>query len=130
LLEVLLVITSVEEPKMKFDRRAFSSGLAAAMMNVGVSKGNPQTPVPLRNVSALKKPYLFNDATFETFFLTSLGRSYHLGGSVGKILYLSRQVEDGNFETGFQAFKAAGDEAKGLAESSAADGHKESAREA
>jgi pimeloyl-ACP methyl ester carboxylesterase len=49
---------------------------------------------------------------------------------VGKVLYLTRQVEDGNFESAFLAFKQAGDEARALAEESESDGHKESARQA
>jgi hypothetical protein len=63
-------------------------------------------------------------------FLTSLGRAYGLAGNVDKVLYLTRQVEDGNFETAFNAFKSAGDEARTQAEESLAGGHKESARQA
>ncbi|MEI9814334.1 MAG: hypothetical protein WDO18_17570 [Acidobacteriota bacterium] len=40
------------------------------------------------------------------------------------------QVEDGNYESAFQAFKQAGDEARLLAAESASHGHKESARQA
>jgi hypothetical protein len=46
------------------------------------------------------------------------------------VLYLTRQVEDGNFESAYLAFKQAGDEARLLAEESASGGHKESARQA
>ena len=49
---------------------------------------------------------------------------------MGKVLYLTRQVEDGNFESAFLAFKQAGDEARAQAEESASHGHKESARQA
>ena len=42
----------------------------------------------------------------------------------GKVLYLTRQVEDGNFESAFLAFKQAGDEARAQAEESASRGHK------
>ncbi|HEX4166464.1 MAG TPA: prolyl oligopeptidase family serine peptidase [Bryobacteraceae bacterium] len=63
-------------------------------------------------------------------FLTSLGRAYHSAGDIGKVLYLTRQVEDSNFESAFQVFKQAGDEARAQAESSTRGGHLESARQA
>ncbi|MGH7133121.1 MAG: alpha/beta hydrolase family protein [Phycisphaerales bacterium] len=63
-------------------------------------------------------------------FLTSLGRAYYSGGNVGKVLYLTTQVEDGNFESAYQAFKKAGDEARELAKDSERRGHRESARQA
>ncbi len=75
-------------------------------------------------------PYLFQDRTFENIFLTSLGRAYHSGANAGRVLYLTRQVEDGDFESAFVAFKAAGDEARAQAEESLAGGHRESARQA
>jgi hypothetical protein len=79
---------------------------------------------------ASHRHYFFQNPTFEMIFLTSLGRAYHSGGDVGKVLYLTRQVEDGNYESAFVAFKQAGDEAKAMAEESAAAGHRESARQA
>jgi hypothetical protein len=69
-------------------------------------------------------PYLFQDRTFENIFLTSLGRAYHSGANAGKVLYLTRQVKDGDFETAFAAFKEAGDEARAQAEESMAGGHR------
>lgn len=74
--------------------------------------------------------YFFKNPTFEMIFLTSLGRAYHSGGNVGKVLYLTKQVEDGNFQSAYLAFKQAGDEARQLAEDSLVHGHKESARQA
>lgn len=63
-------------------------------------------------------------------FLTSLGRAYHSAGNVGKVLYLTRQVVDGDFESAYLAFKQAGDEARQLAEESLSRKHRESARQA
>lgn len=74
--------------------------------------------------------YFFKDPTFEIVFLTSLGRSYYSGGNPGKVLYLTRQVKDGDFESAFVNFKKAGDEARAQAEESLAFGHRESARQA
>src|SRR5208282_4842165 len=85
---------------------------------------------PAKPAGAARPPYLFKNPTFEVIFLTSLGRAYHSAGNVGKVLYLTRQVEDGNFESAFLAFKQAGDEARALAEESLSRGHGESARQA
>jgi hypothetical protein len=74
--------------------------------------------------------YFFADRTFEMIFLTSLGRAYYSGANPGKVLYLTRQVKDGDFESAFVAFRQAGDDARALAEESLAGGHRESARQA
>src|SRR5579871_3952321 len=74
--------------------------------------------------------YFFENASFEMLFLTALGRAYHSGGNPGKVLWISRQVQDGDYEGAFTGFKAAGDEARGQAEDSLAGGHRESARQA
>ena len=62
----------------------------------------------------------------EFVFLTGLGRAYYQANNVGKMLWLSKQVKDGDFEGGFQAFKAAGDEAAAIA---AASGRQRPSRE-
>jgi hypothetical protein len=114
---------------MKTDRREFGLNITAAMlgtagaMSAQVSGDRPKS-------GQASQPYFFKHPTFEYVFLTSLGRAYYLGGNVGKVLYLTRQVEDGNFESAFQAFVHAGDEARAMAEESASQGHKESARQA
>ncbi|HEY0789730.1 MAG TPA: prolyl oligopeptidase family serine peptidase [Chthoniobacterales bacterium] len=72
----------------------------------------------------------FKHPTFEYVFLISLGRAYYLAGNVGKVLYLAGQIEDGNFESAYQAYKRAGDEARAIAEESEGHGHKVSARQA
>ncbi len=77
-----------------------------------------------------RRHYFFEDRTFEMIFLTSLGRAYSSGANPGKVLYLTRQVKDGDFESAFVAFRQAGDEARALAEESLAGGHRESARQA
>jgi hypothetical protein len=46
------------------------------------------------------------------------------------VLFLTRQVKDGDFESAFVAFRQAGDEARAQAEESLAGGHRESARQA
>lgn len=76
------------------------------------------------------EPYFFRDPTFEFTFLIALGSAYYQAGDVGKILYLTRQVKDGDYEGAYQALKAAGDEAMAVAASSESRGHRESARQA
>jgi dienelactone hydrolase len=116
---------------MKADRRQFNLGLMTAVFGLGsISRSNAQSTASPAAPSNSPHHYFFKNPTFEMIFLTSLGRAYHCGGNVGKVLYLTRQVEDGNFESAYLAFKQAGDEARQLAEESAAAGHKESARQA
>jgi pimeloyl-ACP methyl ester carboxylesterase len=118
---------------MNADRRQFGLGLATSLIGLGASsqlhaqKSDDHLPAVQ---GAARTPYFFKNPTFEIIFLTSLGRAYHSGGNVGKVLYLTRQVEDGNFESAYLAFKQAGDEARALAEESMSQRHKESARQA
>jgi hypothetical protein len=118
---------------MNLDRRRFGLGLTAAMLGLSASSqvraqnASGQSSAPSGGNQA---PYFFKHPTFEMIFLTSLGRAYHSGGNVGKVLYLTRQVQDGDFEGAYLAFKEAGDEARALAEESASHGHRESARQA
>ncbi len=114
---------------MKTHRREFGLNITAALLGTaGVMPA--QIAVDQPNSGRASQPYFFKHPTFEYVFLMSLGRAYYLGGNVGKVLYLTRQVEDGNFESAFQAFFHAGDEARAMAEESASEGHKESARQA
>ncbi len=117
---------------MKSDRRQFNLGLSMTVFGLGMSQassGQKSEGYATTGSNPIHH-YFFKDPTFEMIFLTSLGRAYNCGGNVGKVLYLTRQVEDGNFESAYLAFKQAGDEARLLAEESASGGHKESARQA
>ena len=118
---------------MSVNRRQFGLGLSAMLLGANqkspllAQKSGESSAAP---VPAARPPYLFKNPTFEIIFLTSLGRAYHSAGNVGKVLYLTTQVEDGNFESAYVAFKQAGDEARAQAQESASQGHKESARQA
>ncbi len=117
---------------MTLSRRRFPFALGAATF--GFSKVGALAQVsgqaPGQVNAAGGGRYLFQDVTFENIFLTSLGRAYHSGGDVGRVLYLTRQVKDGDFESAYRVFKQAGDEALAVADESAAGGHRESARQA
>jgi hypothetical protein len=118
---------------MKPNRRQFNLGLASTVFGLGATptlRGQAANAPASQTPKEERTPYFFKHPTFEMIFLTSLGRAYHSAGNVGKILYLTRQVEDGNFESAYLAFKQAGDEARELAEESAGQGHRESARQA
>lgn len=115
---------------MQLSRRGFhfllGSSAAAAL-------GRPVAASARQETAGERKPsphYFFEDPTFEVIFLTSLGRAYHAAANPGKVLYLTRQVKDGDFESAFLAFRQAGDEARTLAEESLAGGHRESTRQA
>jgi hypothetical protein len=118
---------------MNANRRQFYLGLTTVLLGLGASpnlRAQKSEDHPTTPHGATRPPYFFKHPTFEIIFLTSLGRAYHSAGNVGKVLYLTRQVEDGNFESAYMAFKQAGDEALAQAEESASHGHKESARQA
>jgi len=116
---------------MNCDRRQFSLGVTAALIGLTASPGaHKLSDFPGARPEPTRPPYLFKNPTFEMIFLTSLGRAYHSGGNVGKVLYLTTQVEDGNFESAFTVFHQAGEEARAQAEESASRGHAESARQA
>jgi hypothetical protein len=109
---------------MGISRRSFQRFLGALALGGGSSSGMPSGDEKARS------RYFFQDATFETIFLTCLGRAYHCGANPGRALYLTRQVKDGDFESAFVTFRQAGDEARAQAEESLAGGHRESARQA
>lgn len=117
---------------MQFSRRQFGFGVSGAVFGASVAAqpvAEGQDKFAARG-GVGRPPYLFKHPTFEVIFLTSLGRAYHCGGNVGKVLYLAGQVQDGDFEGAYLAFQHAGDEARAIAENSLARGHKESARQA
>src|SRR5271154_4870925 len=112
---------------MNANRRQFSLGLTAGVLGLNMSPRLLAQASEDHPPAASKAPhptYFFKHPTFEIIFLTSLGRAYYSGGNVGKVLYLSKQVEDGNFESAYVAFKQAGDEARALPKESASRGHK------
>jgi hypothetical protein len=71
--------------------------------------------------------YFFKSPDFEFVSLTALGRAFNQAGDVGRVLYLIKQIKDGDYESAFTTYKAAGDEARALAEDSLAGGHRHSA---
>jgi hypothetical protein len=78
---------------MTFSRRRFPFVLGAATFcfsNAGAMaqvSGEASEQVNAPNGGR----YFFQNETFENIFLTSLGRAYHSGGDVGRVLYLTRQ---------------------------------------
>src|ERR1700735_3290675 len=102
---------------MNADRRQFSLGLTTAFFSLGLhdevraqsAQGHVDVPS-----GASRRPYFFKNPTFEYVFLVSLGRAYQMAGNVGKVLYLTRQIEDGNFERDYQDSKKLGDEGGAL----------------
>ncbi|MBL8541862.1 MAG: prolyl oligopeptidase family serine peptidase [Betaproteobacteria bacterium] len=123
---------------MKLTRRQFNTIVAGLGAGVTVrpeaakaqSNAQPTTSLATTPAAAHQATYFFKNSAFEYVLLTSLGRAYHRGGNVGKVLYVIRQIEDGNFESAYQALIAAGNEMRAIAEDSASGGHIESARQA
>lgn len=119
---------------MELSRKQFGLGAAAAALGMGANPAKALAQAtdnrPTTPSGAHQATYFFKDSAFEFVLLCTLGRAYHQGGNVGKTLYVIGQIEDGNFESAYQALIAAGDEARVMAEESASGGHAESARQA
>jgi hypothetical protein len=125
---------------MKLTRKQFGLGMIAAGLGAGMTgtrtaaeaQNAAKQPTSLATTpsAAHQATYFFKNSAFEFVLLTSLGRAYYQGGNVGKVLYVLRQIEDGNFESAYQAMIAAGHEMRAMAEDSASGGHVESARQA
>ncbi len=130
---------------MKLTRKQFGIGMVAAGFGAGMTAQATEVPgqaakppagnkpaenLPTTPMAAHQASYFFKNSAFEYVLLTSLGRAYHQGGNVGKVLYLTRQIEDGNFDSAYSAMISAGDEALTIAQDSLSGGHKESARQA
>ncbi len=102
--------------------------LQAASMSVG-NKASAAPGIPELG-GAVGNSKFFTNPTFEFMFLVALGKCYQKSADLGKLLYVASQIEDGNYESAYQAFYNAGVEAEELAKDSLAVGHEVSAREA
>ena len=85
---------------MHISRRAFHLFLGAVALG-GLRSSSSAYAEASETLGQEKRRshYFFEDQTFETIFLTSLGRAYHSGANPGKALYLTRQVKDGERAT-------------------------------
>ena len=117
---------------MQPSRRSFTLSLTGAVLGSTIipqlaaqAQDGPSTPA-----TPFRPSYPSRHSAFESIFLNNLGHAYHNGCDVGKVLYLASQIQDGDFEGAYLAFKQAGDEARTIAKNSSGRGHKESARQA
>ncbi len=113
-------------------RRSFLSVSAAAAVGLGArvfaAAEHPQRGAT-RATAAGDRGRFFTDPSFEFIFQASLGQAYYRCGNVGKLLAIASEIEDGDSESAYHAFRMAGDEARDLAESAARRAHRVSARE-
>jgi hypothetical protein len=72
----------------------------------------------------------FDDPTFDFTTRWALGASYYGCANPGKIFAVNSKIADGDFESAYRAFYAAGNEANQWAEEAARKNHRVSAREA
>src|SRR5271163_4837199 len=81
----LVCIITMRKMLMKADRRQFNLGLTTALLSLGAapqlraqkSEDPSLSQSGAAASSATRPPYFFKNPTFETIFLTSLGRAYH-----------------------------------------------------
>ncbi len=117
--------------RRQFGLGVLATGLAATTAaHPDVASAQAADSVATTPTGAHQATYFFKNSAFEYVMLTALGRAYHHAGNVGKVLYVIRQIKDGDFDSAWQALIAAGREMQVLAEGSAAGGHRESARQA
>jgi hypothetical protein len=119
---------------MKLSRKQFGLGVLGMTSQHDRAQAQGTTPstsnLPTTPSGEHQATYFFKNSAFEYVMLISLGRAYYQGANIGKVLYVIRQIEDGNFESAYQAVMGAGDEARAMAEETARGGHVESARQA
>ncbi|MDQ2653017.1 MAG: prolyl oligopeptidase family serine peptidase, partial [Chloroflexota bacterium] len=75
-------------------------------------------------------PHVFQHADMQFQFLIALGGVYERAADVGEMFAIAAQITDGDYDSWFAAFMAAGDRLLGIAEASEAAGDLVSAREA
>lgn len=123
----------------KVSRKQFGLGLlasgigatlAASTNFVAAQDSKPETSVATTPSAKGQETYFFKNSAFEFVLLATLGRAYFMGGNVGKVLWVIKRIEDGNYQSAYDALVAAGDESRSLAENSLSRGHRESARQA
>lgn len=127
------------ETGLIINRKQFGLGLLASGLGAGMAtvparvaaQGNgPKNSVATTPSASGQRTHFFENSAFEYVLLTTLGRAYFQGGNVGKVLYVIKQIEDGNYQSAHQTLVAAGDESKGFADDALTRGHRESARHA
>jgi len=122
---------SMTDIDAKISRKRFGIGLLASGLGAALAQGGAKAASVATTPSATgQATYFFKNSAFEFVLLSALGRAYFQGGNVGKVLWVIRQIEDGNHRSAYDHLVAAGNESRGFAERSLARGHRESARQA
>jgi len=93
---------------MLVTRKQFGLGLAAGVFGPAsvLNAQAQQAPEPAAAPGkSAREPYFYKNKTFEFIFQIALGRSFYMDGNPGKVLYLTRQIKDGDHEGAFQTLK-------------------------
>jgi pimeloyl-ACP methyl ester carboxylesterase len=124
-------VNSTTSPKVT--RRGFLGTAAIAVGGAaagGVASGGYFHHRARQQAAEFLSGQLFADPTFDFTTRIALGASYYGCGNPGKIFAIASRIKDGDFESGYQAYHAAGSEANQWAEEAASKKHRVSAREA
>jgi hypothetical protein len=107
---------------------AAASGASAGRGPASAQQATPAaTPV---DPVARTVPRVFADDDFEFQFLIALGQAYEQAADVGECYAAAATIEDGNYDTWFDAFFALAERIREDGDASATAGHAVSAREA
>jgi hypothetical protein len=114
-------------------RRRFLGTAAVAATGAaagGVAVGGYFHHRARRQASEFLSGRFFDDDTFDFTTRSALGAAYYGCANPGKIFAITSRITDGDSESAYRAFYAAGEEAKQWAEEAAGKNHRVSAREA
>ena len=109
-------------------RRDLLRSTALVGLSTGSSAG--QTTTAANTPPPLRPGQLFADPDLSFASQIALGFSYYGAGNAGKLFATAAQIKDGDFASAFEAFHAAGVEARGWAQDAATKGRRVSARDA
>jgi len=128
------VATTVSDtPPPGLTRRRFLGAAALAATGAaagGVAGGEYFHHRARKQAAEFLSGRLFSDLTFDFTTRIALGASYYGCANPGKVFAIASQITDGDFESAYRAFYAAGAEAEGWAEEARQKNHDVSAREA
>ncbi|MEZ4564378.1 MAG: prolyl oligopeptidase family serine peptidase [Thermomicrobiales bacterium] len=108
---------------------ALAAGAAARRAGAAAQESTPQAS-PVADPVVASVPHVFQHADMQFQYLIALGGVFERAADVGEMFAIAAQITDGDYESWFAAFMAAGDRLLGIGAASQAAGDVVSAREA
>lgn len=109
---------------------SIATGRAAMANSISAGRGASDESASGPPGGGKGEGHFFKNPSFEFTFQIALGAAYYQGTDTGRLLYLARQIPNGDSEAAYRTLTAAGDDVMAVADASASAGHRESARQA